>query len=275
MMRGISALLFAALLVGSLPTPALAQSAAQEARAKELFENGKILYEEGQYDEAVVAWKAAYDLSPQPLLLFNMANAYERLGRYTEALDALNRYRALAPAEERDTLERRIRNIEDRLAELRERAATGSTSDPLMDATGSQMTITTSGSKSRGGGGGGEARPPHPAGVILIGVGAGGLAAGAVLGTLARQERAEAEALCVASGDDLLCPAEAKEYIDRDRNLSLGGDIAFIAGGAALGAGVIILVVDAVTGGDGGSAHLQLQPSFGPDGGAVTLTGRF
>ena len=59
-------------------------------RAKELFANGSALYEEGDYEHALVAFEAAYELSPAPLLLFNMANTLERMGSLEAALEKLN-----------------------------------------------------------------------------------------------------------------------------------------------------------------------------------------
>jgi serine/threonine protein kinase len=271
-MRPLSAALALALALSPLTaaTPAFAQSDT-DARARELFENGARLYDEGLYNEAIAAWRAAYQLSPdKALLLYNMANAYERLGRYQEALDNLNRYRAVAPSEERETLERRMRAIERRIEELKERASSAPEGDPLLDASQSRMTVSTSSTSTAGTGAG-----PHPAGIALIAGGGVGLAVGGVLGGLALQQRASARALCidVASGGTL-CPSEAKAHIDQDRSLSLGGDIAMIAGGVALGAGVIILVVDATSGGAKTSA-LRVLPSAGPGGAAVTLSGRF
>jgi len=251
-------------------SPALAQSGTDD-RARELFENGARLYDEGLYDEAIQAWQAAHGLSPDKhLLLFNMANAYERLGRYQEALDYLNRYRALAPNDERETLERRMRSIERRIAEIKERATSGGGGDPLLDSGQSQMTV-----KSTSGGGGGATTGPNPGGLALVVGGGVGLAVGGVFGGLALSERRAAQAMCVQSpGDALLCPSEAKIHIDNDRTYSLVSDIAFIAGGVALGAGVIVWVVDATSGGNK-TSNLRLIPSGGPQGAAVTLTGRF
>src|SRR5687768_9802487 len=100
------------------PAPGYTPSPEDDARARELYDNGALLYDEGRYDDAVAAWAESYRLSGRPLLLFNMANAMERLGRYEDAMTLLSRYRAFAPAEDRETLDRRIRNIEARLDEL-------------------------------------------------------------------------------------------------------------------------------------------------------------
>lgn len=95
-----------------------------DARAKELYGNGQRLYDEGYYEQAIAAWKEAYALSSRAALLFNISNAYERLGKLQEALDTLNLYRAYATGDEAATLDRRIAVLERRLAEQRAAAPT-------------------------------------------------------------------------------------------------------------------------------------------------------
>ncbi len=268
-MQGLrQAVLIVSLMLGfagfGAPAHAQGQDTAgdQDTRARELFENGARLYDEGLYEEAIAAWQAAHDLSKKPLLLFNIANALERIGKYQQALDHLNQYRALAPSSERDTLERRMRNIERRIEEEK---ANGSV-DPIAAASQPvQVKSTSTRAASTG---------PHPAGIGLVVGGAAGLAVGGVFGGLALRERASARALCVDGADGTtLCPATAKEHLDSDRSWSLGGDIAFAAGGVALGAGVIILIVEATS--PAKTAALRFTPSVGPGGAAVLLQGRF
>jgi hypothetical protein len=104
--------------------PALAQTPAPSAdeQAHVLFLNGQRLYDEGRYEEAVQAFQTAYDLSKRPLMLFNMANAYERLGQLEQAIDTLNHYRVYADPSEQDVLLARVQTIERRLAAQRQAA---------------------------------------------------------------------------------------------------------------------------------------------------------
>lgn len=96
------------------PTPAPADG---EARAKVLFENGSQLYEEGQYEAAILAFRSALEAWPGATSLhYNLSNCHERLGQLQPAYDELNLYRATAPPEERDTIERRLRALEARMA---------------------------------------------------------------------------------------------------------------------------------------------------------------
>jgi tetratricopeptide (TPR) repeat protein len=86
-------------------------------RAVELFENGSKLYEEGAYEAAIVAFRESLRLSAEPALHYNIANALERLGELEAARDELNTYRALAPADEADSLDRRLAAMDRRIQE--------------------------------------------------------------------------------------------------------------------------------------------------------------
>ncbi len=102
----------------ALSTPARAEpTEAEVQRAREIYENGQALYREGRYEDALVAFEEAYRLSERPGLLYNMASCSERLGDYRGALAHLNRYRVYATPDERVALERRLTNLELRLAD--------------------------------------------------------------------------------------------------------------------------------------------------------------
>lgn len=109
-------LLVATLLLGAFASPFVSTASAQDAR--ELFQRGRGAYETGDFEGAVEAWQAAYELDPRPLLQFNLAQAYERLGRLQESLDAYERFLAAAPSDAEDVPAARIRAaaLQQRLA---------------------------------------------------------------------------------------------------------------------------------------------------------------
>ncbi|MCU0676734.1 MAG: tetratricopeptide repeat protein [Myxococcota bacterium] len=109
-------LLVATLLLGAFVSPFVSDASAQDAR--ELFQRGRGAYETGDFEGAVAAWQAAYELDPRPLLQFNLAQAYERLGRLQESLEAYERFLAAAPSDADDVPAARIRAaaIQQRLA---------------------------------------------------------------------------------------------------------------------------------------------------------------
>ena len=97
------------------PSSTLPAPATFEEEARNLFAHGRDAYEHGRYEEAIKKWEEAWRLSRRPLLLANLANAYERLGELQHAADLLGQYLDLAPEEERDTLQARIAQLEARL----------------------------------------------------------------------------------------------------------------------------------------------------------------
>ena len=80
---------------------ALSSAAAAQDDARTLFQRGQVAYSQGDYDAAISEWTQAYGLDPRPLLQWNLAQAYERLGQLDAAATALNLYLEHAdPADE-------------------------------------------------------------------------------------------------------------------------------------------------------------------------------
>ena len=91
---------------------------ARVAQARELYRLGAGLYKAGRYKEAIGAFSEAYDLSGNQKLLYNIANAQERLGDLTGAIESLKGYRPHAPSADRVSLDLRIAALEDRIASV-------------------------------------------------------------------------------------------------------------------------------------------------------------
>ncbi|MBK8589113.1 MAG: tetratricopeptide repeat protein [Sandaracinaceae bacterium] len=83
-------LLLGVLLALAVPATAHAQRRDDEARA--LYSAGEIAFSEGRYEYALVHFQRAYELSPRPILLFNIGASAERLSRDTLALEAYEQY---------------------------------------------------------------------------------------------------------------------------------------------------------------------------------------
>jgi hypothetical protein len=91
-MRAFGAL---AALILALAVPAHAQtdpSPEAVAEAREHFERGVELFNEGRNDAALAEFQRAYDLAPAPPVLYNIARVHEALGHAVEAADAYARY---------------------------------------------------------------------------------------------------------------------------------------------------------------------------------------
>jgi hypothetical protein len=113
------------LLLLLFEAPAVAADVAQAARgqapasgdstsAASHFERGARAYESGRFDEAIASFEHAYALDPEPILLFNIAQAYRRLGNTEQALHHYRRYHDSAPpnAPDQADAERRIVELE-------------------------------------------------------------------------------------------------------------------------------------------------------------------
>jgi tetratricopeptide (TPR) repeat protein len=77
---------------------AAAPSEADKERALALYEQGKSHYDLGEYDAAIARFKAAYEISEAPLLIFNIAQSYRLKGDCPRALDGYRHFVRLDPA---------------------------------------------------------------------------------------------------------------------------------------------------------------------------------
>jgi hypothetical protein len=101
-------------------------------------------------------------------------------------------------------------------------------------------------------------------GWAAVGLGAAGLAVGAVLGAIVLDEESDLEARC----PDRRCPPEAHDDAKSFDGKRIGSTVGFIAGGVFAAAGVTILLLA-----PGGPAEVAVQPLVGP--GFVGLRGAF
>ncbi|MCG8556210.1 MAG: tetratricopeptide repeat protein [Proteobacteria bacterium] len=109
------------LLSSALCTPVMAQSdppaqSGLDLQARSLFQAGRIAFEAGRFEQALGYFRQAYELSPRPLLLYNIASSLDRLRRDAEALAAFEQYLREQPdAPNRAGTEARIRVLRQSL----------------------------------------------------------------------------------------------------------------------------------------------------------------
>ncbi len=110
-------LLFAGLLAFSFSGAAHAGEDAK-ARAKIHFSAGKTFYREARYQDAIREFQDAYAYDPNPKLLFNIAQAYEKMGDISGALRTYRDYVRALPksAAERTEIGIAVKNLEVALA---------------------------------------------------------------------------------------------------------------------------------------------------------------
>lgn len=97
------------------PVAALAQSAdaAAESPAKAAYRAGVDHFKQHRYADAIREFNKAYRLDPNPVLVFNMARAFEELQQYESAIEYYRKYLEMSPkAPDRATVEDSIRTLE-------------------------------------------------------------------------------------------------------------------------------------------------------------------
>jgi hypothetical protein len=92
-------------------------SAGAFAGARQHFLAGQDYYSQGRYQKAIEEFEEAYRLDPRPLLLYNMAQAYEKLGELEKAVKSLKQYLDKEKeVDDRATLLNKVANLESRIA---------------------------------------------------------------------------------------------------------------------------------------------------------------
>src|ERR1043165_974907 len=92
-------------------------------KALKLFEDSNKAYKSGKFEEAADLLKDAYQLFPEPILLYNLGRAQEGLGDPKAALDSYERYlKEAKQVDDRGAIERRIETLKAQIAKQEEDA---------------------------------------------------------------------------------------------------------------------------------------------------------
>lgn len=212
-----------------VPKAALAQEAseADRAAALALAVEAHECFEAGEPEAAVELLLRARTLYREPLLLYNLARAYEAQGQETEALAAYEGYVAEQPAaEDRAAVEVRIGSLRETIAE-RERLGRERESERRRRAQAEERAAAAEGSS--------------PSTWVLGATGATTLATGTAFAVVAVTERDNAAADPVH--------ATTVTRMEEARTYATVANVLFVAGGVVLGAGLVWLIVDLSSGG--------------------------
>lgn len=254
----------------------------KDTQAKDLFSKGDTAYAEGRYEEALAAFQEAYGLSNRPQLLFNISNALERLGRYPEAVAALDKYLASGKAKDRDVVQKRLANLKKRVEEQEkeekakeeaEKARREKEAEERRKAelAPKELTPVPLGPPP-------ERSGPGALPVVLLVTGGAALVAGGVFGIMTLSAHSEAAEGCKAGAAGNLCSDKAKSALDRESTFSLVTDISLASGIVLGGIGLYLLLS---SGGDRTKVGTAAPPSLPvrfvgrPGGGGVELGGSF
>jgi tetratricopeptide (TPR) repeat protein len=193
------------------PAPARADEAqSPEQRALDLFDKSETAYQNGRFAEAAMYLRGAYALKPDPVLLYNLARAYEGMGDLDRAVKAYQDFLAAEPsAKDRASIEMRVATLNKQIAD-REAARKRAALPPP--------------------------RKPNAVPWIVAGAGALGLGTGAVLGVLSAKAHRDAR-------DESGQTAAESDQADAKR-LATAANVALIAGGAVIAIGVVWGLLD-------------------------------
>jgi tetratricopeptide (TPR) repeat protein len=219
--------------VHALVFPAFAEpTKSAKKEAFRLYQDSEKRYREGKFEEAAAMLRKAYALDPAPTLLFNLARALESAGDLEGAQDSYRQYLAADPnAKDRGAIEKRLATLETQLREreelrrIKERGGEDESAPLEKETTAILIPPKTEEPKSRLG--------PLP--FVVMGTGAAGVIFGGVLGAMAAGKQSSAEA-----EPDF---ARAQSLDDSAHSLATGANIAYLAGGAVLTAGIVSLVL--------------------------------
>jgi hypothetical protein len=274
------------------PTVAWAQAdSSSDAEARRRFEEGRRLYEAGQFAEAAQAFRRAYVLSPRYQLLYNIGQAELRAGRDAQALEAFEGFLRQAPAGDpsRSEVEERVRVLralgvapsEGTVRHVSPSPTRTSAEGARGAAAETDSQATSPGhveSRERGGSPGEpdavdlaaprrEGEPGkgggNPGPWIVVGVGGAFAVGGAVLMGLGLADASTVTGAAPGTMWSQISDAAGRANVEWGMGLVLVG-----AGLAAVGGGVVWAVV-----GGGSGESTSAQVSFGPGG--VTLSGCF
>ncbi len=209
--------LVAAAIALAIVRPAFAQEPSPHDRAVELFTQSDKAYKEGDFREAAKDLEAAYGLEPAPVLLYNLARAYEGMGEKEAAIAAYERYLKVQPDADNRGL------VEKRLEALRQEVARSKPPPPP-----NKPVVET------------HTRPLGAAPIAVALVGAAGLAAGGVFGSLALAQNAK-------QNDATTSQLDAKSAHDQGATFATVSNVSFIAGGVVALAGLVWILVDRLT----------------------------
>jgi|GEM_PF-6414198 len=202
------------------PVPKPVDSA--DAKALALYTAGDAAYAAGKYSLAAAKFRAAYELSGRPQLLFNMANAYQQMGRYADAAESLNNYVSHAEPQERAA-------IRSRIAVLRHMAEVGHARAGKLRQLEARLFVDEAERNS----GKRWAYTAWVGGAFALGL-------GVVFAERASDSADDALRDCVDTGGDPVCLSSARPRFRDERNHALVADISFGVGLVAVAAGVYL-----------------------------------
>jgi tetratricopeptide (TPR) repeat protein len=232
-----------------------ADSGEARKKALELFSQSEAAYQDGRFDEAARLLEQAYGMHKEPVLLYNLARAYEGMGELEKAVTAYRGYIEGSPeARDRGAITRRIETLEKQLADQKK-----------LDAEKQKLAAERARRQ--------DSPEPPPAdpdrertgrGIwpwLTAGAGVALLGSGAVVGVLSQSKRDDADA------DP--SHASARETFRDAESLATTANVLFIVGGLVTVGGVTWILISTPSSAEQAAVGLGVGP------GSLRLQGRW
>jgi tetratricopeptide (TPR) repeat protein len=204
--------------------PAVADDADHKAMALKLFGDSDAAYKAGEFEHAVELLRRAYDLYPEPLLLYNLARALEGMGDLQGAVLEYQRYLVAAPdVRDRGAIERRIAMMREQLAQRDQPHPPPPPPQPLPQGPPPASGQTTE-------------RPVNTTPFVMMGVGVAAIIGGGAFGYMSAARHDDAVKAPVQ--------ADAQRYQDRAETYALTANVMFVAGGAFAAGGLVWALIN-------------------------------
>jgi tetratricopeptide (TPR) repeat protein len=250
-----------------------ARPGAAEPRRKPVeahYSQGMKQYTLGHFPEAIEEFEKAYDLKPEPIFLYNIAQSHRQNKNPERALFFYRRYLEAEPqAKNRAEIEKRMQEMQALLAEEKERAATPPISPPPVAPTPPPAPVVVTPS---------PVQPPPPvappeaastnpgrglriAGIAVGCVGLAGIGTGIIFGVHSNTLYNEArQGTYDKTKDDSSKTFQTLEWV------SLG------VGGAAVATGIVLYIIGATA--TDPDRTVSLVPLLAPGMRGIALSGR-
>ncbi len=179
-MRATCALIIATLVLGQTPIVRAAEPTSESA--EQLYEDGRKAYRLGRYADAVKKFERSFELSDQPLLLYNIALSYKRLYGISKDVADLRRSKTVFEefinvASADASLATEVEDARARLGEIDEEIKRAEEAEAARQAQNAKPPVDTDpGLAARD-------RKLRVGGAVAMGVGGGLMVGGIALGT--------------------------------------------------------------------------------------------
>ncbi|MEM9493181.1 MAG: tetratricopeptide repeat protein [Myxococcota bacterium] len=257
----------------------VADSDDDESAYDKAYTRGNELFEQGRWVAARKQYQKAFDISPNPRLLFNIGSTYRREGNFMEALFYYHRYLEEAPpdAEYREFAEKVVVELNEKIEADKARAERAETERPERsqgtdrrdgDTAGVGLADRPEQSDSAAG-------PANPVlrniGLGLFAVGAAGLAWGGYEAWRSADIASELNSLEAGTEWD----AELTERYNSGQSAEDRATILLIAGGVAVISGAVVYLIGSSSPHRSRERSTAIAPHIGSDSLGLVVSTRF